>query len=565
MDVFSYILLFLLMFYFHGFNINFYMNYLRLFNKLILSIASCTIVLITINYNYLQAEVISRSRPEPEIRERIHKILRKTLREDYIDVSVVLHSVLENNPVKRDSDLLPGVKIKTEDKEVQDLLNYRIINLTVNKSVNLNQVEMRIRSEISELNLQDRFEQSIVLEKLQIERPDFSAKLVEYVKLLVDARADLNRDEPVPAQEKLKLAAEISAEFPAGYEMLGIDQLIPEYVPEGTDAITPAQWGIIGTLGVILLLTLALFFFVSRSTREKDEKEHQLLGTLGKVATAIEAMTPEEEEEEEELGLPEDEAEAGEDEEKIDYFGFVRKMPAKLRVDLLQQIKPAEQAMVFSQMDPGDMANILKELPVEDALAVVLSMKDISVSPSELEKLAEELAVTAKKLPVSFDGLGRIGELSGQVSAEQWNNILKSTDELKKKNPGLAKSADKSMEQIRERSLSFEELQGSAEIDEALVGRVMERFERSRLSNGARVSVPYLLLDTDSAVTEKIMKEYTEETRQYYQEQLQGFEKQREEDEADKERIELLRDLHRNVFMRNVHQELAKFWNKKDS
>ena len=130
---------------------------------------------------------------------------------------------------------------------------FKFINLTVNKSVNLNQVEMRIRSEISELNLQDRFEQSIVLEKLQIERPDFSAKLVEYVKLLVDARADLNRDEPVPAQEKLKLAAEISAEFPAGYEMLGIDQLIPEYVPEGTDAITPAQWGIIGTLGVILL------------------------------------------------------------------------------------------------------------------------------------------------------------------------------------------------------------------------------------------------------------------------------------------------------------------------
>ena len=46
----SYILLFLLMFYFHGFNIIFYMNYLRLFNKLILSIASCTILLITINY-----------------------------------------------------------------------------------------------------------------------------------------------------------------------------------------------------------------------------------------------------------------------------------------------------------------------------------------------------------------------------------------------------------------------------------------------------------------------------------------------------------------------------------
>ncbi|SUZ98369.1 uncharacterized protein METZ01_LOCUS51223, partial [marine metagenome] len=205
------------------------MNNFRLLNKYILSIGGCIIVLISFNINILNAEIINRSRPEPEIRELIHKILRKTLREDYIDVSVILHSVLDNNPVKKDSELIPGVKIKTEDKEVQELLNYRIINLTVNKSINLNQVEARIRSEIAELNSQDRFEQSIVLEKLQIERPDFSAKLVEYVKLLVDARSDLNRDEPVEAQEKLKLAAEISAEFPAGYEMLGVDQLIPEY------------------------------------------------------------------------------------------------------------------------------------------------------------------------------------------------------------------------------------------------------------------------------------------------------------------------------------------------
>jgi len=541
------------------------MQIFRILNKKLLSFAGCIVVLTIFNFDILHAEIFSRSRPEPEIRERIHKILRKVLREDYIDVSVILHSVLDNNPIRIDSELIPGVKIKTADNEVLTLLNYRIINLTVNKSVNLNQVEARIRSEISELNSQDRFEQSIVLDKLQIERPDFSEKLVEYVNLLVGARADLNRDEPVPAQEKLKQAAEISAAFPAGYEMLGVDQLIPEYKPEGTDAITPAQWGILGTLVILLLLTLALFFFVSRSTREKEEKEHPLQGTLGKVATAIEAMTPEEEEEEEELALPEDEAEVGDDEEKIDYFGFVRKMPAKLRINLLQQIEPSQQAMVFSQMDPGDMANILKELPAEDALAVVLSMKDVSVSPSDLENLAEELAVTAKKLPVSFDGLGRIGVLSGQVSAEQWNNILESTAELKKKNPELAGRADKSMDQIRERSLSFEELQSSTEIDEDLVGRVMERFERSRLSTGGRVSVPYLLLDTDSAVTEKIMKEYTDETRQYYQEQLQGFEKQRTEDEADKERIDKLRDLHRNVFMRHVHQELAKIWEKKES
>ena len=541
------------------------MNNFLLNSKYILGIVGFIMILISININALQAEVISRVRPEPEIRDRIHKILRKTLRESYIDVSVTLHSVLDNKPVKRDSELIPGVKIKTDDNEVQELLNYRIINLTVNESVNLNQVEARVRSEISELKAQDRFELSVVLEKLKIERPDFSAKLVEYVKLLVAARSDLNRDDPVPAQEKLKLAAEISAEFPSGYEMLGVDQLIPDYVPEGTEAITPAQWGIIGTLGVLLLLTLALFFFVSRSTREPEEKEHQLLGTLGKVATAIESMAPEEEAEEEELDLPDEETDAGDDEEKIDYFGFIRKMPPRVRVDLLQGMEHHQQAIVFSQMDTSEMANILKLMSVEDSLGIVLAMKDISVSPSQLQQLADELTETAKTLPMPFDGLGRIGELSGQISADEWNEILGSTDELKKKHPELTKNTSEAMELIRERSLSFEDLESSDTIDDALVGRVMERFERSRLSTGARVSVPYLLLDTHTSVTDQIMKEYTEDTQQYYKEQLQGFEKQREEDDEAKLRIDQLRDLHRNVFMRHVHVELGKLWEKKDS
>jgi len=524
----------------------------------------CFIIILSFDISLLYGEVLTRSRPEPEIRQKIHKILQKVLREDYIDVSVILHSVLDNNPIKKDSDLLPGVKIKTDEKEVQDILNYRTIILTVNKSVNLNQVEMRVRSEISELKAQDRFEQSIVLEKLQIERPEFSEKLVEYVNLIVEARADLNSEEPIKAREKLVKAAEISSFFPAGYEMLGVDQLIPEYVPEGTDAITPAQWAIIGTLIVLLLLTFVLFFFVSRSTREKEEKEHPLQGTLGKVATAIEAMAPETEEEEE-MEVPEDETEGEDGEERVDYFGFVRRMPTQLRIDLLNKLQPHRQAIVFSQMDPNDMANILKEMSVEDALGIVLVMKDIKVSPRELQELADELMELAKKLPMPFDGLGRIGEISGQISSEQWNDILGSADELKKKNPELAKGASEAMILIKERSLSFEDLEASEHIDDALIGRVMERFERSRLSTGARVQVPYLLLDSHTSVIEQIMKEYTEDTRKYYQEQLEGFEKQREEDEEAKLRIEQLRNLHRNVFMRHVHVELGKIWEKQNT
>ena len=523
------------------------------------------ILLMILNFESLDAEYLSRSRPEPELRERIHKILRKALREEYIDVSVVLHSVLDNEPVKKDSDLVPGVKIATKDKDVQTVLNYRTIILTVNKSVDLDQIEMRVRSEVSELNSQDRFEQSVVLEKLKIERPDFSSKLVEYVNLLVGARADLNKDEPTSAQEKLKRAADISAVFPPGYEMLGVEELIPEYKPEGTDAITPAQWGILGTLAILLLLTLALFFFVSRSTREKEDKEHPLQDTLGKVATAIEAMAPEEEEEEEELALPEDEAEGDDDEEKIDYFGFIKKMPQQVRIDLLKEVKPHSQAIVFSQMDPNEMANILKAIPDEDALGIVLTMKDIKVTPNELQELADELAELAKKLPMPFDGLGRVGEISGQISADQWKDILGSADELKKKNPEIAALAKDAVELIRERSLSFEDLETSEFIDDALISRVMERFERSRLITGAKVSVPYILLDSHSSVIDKIMKEYPEDTKKYYQEQLEGFQKERDEDEEAKSRIEQLRDLHRNVFMRHVHVELGKIWEKQES
>ena len=62
------------------------MNIYRFLNKNLLSFAGCIIVLTIFNFDILDAEILSRSRPEPEIRERIHKILRKTLREEYIDI-----------------------------------------------------------------------------------------------------------------------------------------------------------------------------------------------------------------------------------------------------------------------------------------------------------------------------------------------------------------------------------------------------------------------------------------------------------------------------------------------
>ena len=91
-----------------------------------------------------------------------------------------------------------------------------------------------------------------------------------------------------------------------------------------------------------------------------------------------------------------------------------------------------------------------------------------------------------------------------------------------------------------------------------MISRVMERFERSRLRTGARVSVTYILLDCEESIREKILHEYTDDTRNYYQEQLENLEKQREEEEENRQRIEKTRDLHRGQFMRFVHLEGSK-------
>ena len=62
---------------------------------------------------------------------------------------------------------------------------------------------------------------------------------------------------------------------------------------------------------------------------------------------------PEEEEEEEELALPEDEEEGGDDEEKIDYFGFINKMPKRVRIDLLKEVNPIVRLLFLVRWTPA--------------------------------------------------------------------------------------------------------------------------------------------------------------------------------------------------------------------
>ena len=59
-------------------------------------------------------------------------------------------------------------------------------------------------------------------------------------------------------------------------------------------------------------------------------------------------------------------------------------------------------------------------------------------SPSQLEQLSEKLKDASAKLPVDFDGMDRIGEISGHLDSKVWDQILDSKDGLATRNPELA-------------------------------------------------------------------------------------------------------------------------------
>ena len=90
----------------------------------------------------LPAEYLTRSRPDPELKAEIHRILQKALPEDYLDVSVIQHSILSSEPLQQDSKLVPGVKIASKQSESNLVFRYRSIILTVNSEVDLDQVEV---------------------------------------------------------------------------------------------------------------------------------------------------------------------------------------------------------------------------------------------------------------------------------------------------------------------------------------------------------------------------------------------------------------------------------------
>ena len=504
----------------------------------------------------LQAEYLVRNRPEPELKQKIHRILQKMLGDEYVDVSVQRHALIDTNLRKRGSDVVPGVQIRTRPEEANVVFSYRTITVVAKQEVDLDAVEARLRNDLK-LDLQDRFELSVVLDQVEIQRPDFSQQLVDYVNLLVAARDDLRVGKAADARSKLQQAAEISAKFPNGYEMLGVEKLIPEYQPDTLEQMSIQEMIFAGLLGFLILLVLVFFFFVSRSTRKDDaeEKQHPLQPALGKVAEAIESMKSEEETEDEGLPLTEEEAVVEEGGHE-DHLRFLKALPPTDRINLIKTLPSKDRAVVLSQIDLVDASDVLKALPPEEAFVVLHQMRSVAISEKKLQELSEKLAETAKTLEQQFDALGRIGELSGQVETERWQQILASAEALQEKHPDKRAQVSIALQELQDKGVTFGQLHERLEVDHALLGRVMERFERSRLSNGGRVSVQYLLFETEPQLQEMILSEYTAETRQFYQEQLGQLQTQAGEDQEALARIEQVRDLHRSLFMRLVHHEL---------
>ena len=502
-----------------------------------------------------QAEYLVRNRAEPELKQQMHRILQKMLGEEYVDVSVQRHALIDTNLRKRDSDVVPGVQIMTRPEEANVVFSYRTITVVAKTEVDLDVIEARLRNDVK-LDLQDRFELSVVLGLVKIERPDFSQKLVDYVNLLVAARDDLRGGKSADARTKLQQAAEISAKFPNGYEMLGVEKLIPEYRSETLEQISIQEMIFAGLLGFLILLLLVFFFFVSRSTRKDDveEKQHPLQPALGKVAEAIESMKPEEETEDE--GLPLAEEEAAEGGEREDHLRFLKALPPTDRTNLIKTLQNKDRAVVLSQIDLVDASHVLKTLPPEEAFVVLHQMRNVAISEKKLQELGEKLAETAKTLEQQFDALGRIGELSGQLETERWQQILASAEALQTKHPEKKEQVGGALQELQAKGVTFGQLHERSEVDHALLGRVMERFERSKLSNGGRVSVQYVLFEAEPQFQEMLLSEFTEDTRQFYQEQLEQLQQQASEDEDALARIEQMRDLHRSLFMRLVHNEL---------
>ena len=61
-----------------------------------LSRVQVVILVVVCSYSHLNAEYLIRSRPDPELKNQIHGVLQKSLPEDYLDVSVIQHSLLSS-------------------------------------------------------------------------------------------------------------------------------------------------------------------------------------------------------------------------------------------------------------------------------------------------------------------------------------------------------------------------------------------------------------------------------------------------------------------------------------
>lgn len=501
------------------------------------------------------ADYLTRSRPEPELRQQVHEALKKSLPEEYVDVSVIQHSILSSSKPDAESGLIPGLRLSGDKVEANILLRYRTVILSVTREVDLDQVEVLLRREIKGFEPQDRFDQSVVLENRANPPERLSADLVDYLALLEEVKAALREGDSVTARSRVEALMQLSAQLPLSYQALGVQQLMEQRAEQESQLFTFGEQILLGALGLLLLLILSLFFFIARSTRKEEQEEHPLTGTLERISAALESAQAEATTVDVDVEQMQAEVDLGGGDRNADEenpLAFLNRLPVASQLKLLLDQPPPSRAAVLTQLSLEEGSEILQQMPAEAALPTLVALRTAQPTPNELQQLGAQLEQASRDLPMDYQGLEAIAQYSGQFDQPSWTQILEASS-----TESLAADQALVLEEIRQRSMTFEQLHEWPGLEQSAVTRIMESFEGSRLSNGSRVSLPYLLLGCPLRIKEMVLAEFTADTVKYYEEQLQALQTQRSEEsqtEGEESAIQTTMLLHQRLFMKLFHQ-----------
>ncbi|MGA1600522.1 MAG: hypothetical protein ACO4AU_15850, partial [bacterium] len=375
-------------------------------------------------------DYLTRSRPEPELRQQVHEALKKSLPEEYVDVSVIQHSILSSSKPDAESGLIPGLRLSGDKVEANILLRYRTVILSVTREVDLDQVEVLLRREIKGFEPQDRFDQSVVLENRANPPERLSADLVDYLALLEEVKAALREGDSVTARSRVEALMQLSAQLPLSYQALGVQQLMEQRAEQESQLFTFGEQILLGALGLLLLLILSLFFFIARSTRKEEQEEHPLTGTLERISAALESAQAEATTVDVDVEQMQTEVDLGGGDRNADEenpLAFLNRLPVASQLKLLLDQPPPSRAAVLTQLSLEEGSEILQQMPAEAALPTLVALRTAQPTPNELQQLGAQLEQASRDLPMDYQGLEAIAQYSGQFDQSSWTQILEAS------------------------------------------------------------------------------------------------------------------------------------------